>query len=139
MGFKFKLTCLLLIAMGLATTVLAIDCLNGITYWDVAEINGITIGEFHPIPWRFQSDNANANSGTVEAQNVWSGTWKEVGCNTIYCEMTSGGFDSWYLTFVNPKYFMAYKKQNGYYPLYRLGKMEGEAYFDLMNTIVGVV
>jgi len=53
--------------------------------------------------------------------------------------MTSGGFDSWYLTFVNPKYFMAYKKQNGYYPLYRLGKMEGEAYFDLMNTIVGVV
>ena len=120
--------------MGLATTVLAIDCLNGITYWDVAEINGITVGEFHPIPWVFKPYNPdNAIAGTVEAPGAWAGTWKEVGCDTLYCEITSGGYDKWYLTFINPKYFIAYKDQYGY-SLYRLGIVKGEY---TSNTLIG--
>ena len=138
MGFKFKLTCLLLIAMGLATTVLAIDCLRGITYWDVAEINGITIGEFHPIPWRFESDNANANSGTVKVEDnngliYWSGRWEEVGCNKVYCEIVREGLsESWSIKFINPQWFAAYRKVDDgaleHYPLFRLGKAKGVAY-----------
>jgi hypothetical protein len=41
MGLKFKLTGLLLVAMALTTTVVAIDQLKGITLWDVAEITSV--------------------------------------------------------------------------------------------------
>ncbi|MCJ7443671.1 MAG: hypothetical protein MUO26_03930 [Methanotrichaceae archaeon] len=133
MELEFKLFGLLLAASALITTVIAIDYIKGTTYWDVAEIKGITVGEFHPIPWRFESHDEDANAGTVEAQDAWVGTWKEVGCKTIYCEIT-GGYDSWYITFINPKYFIAYKKQDVNYPLYRLGKMRGEPYN--LNTVV---
>jgi hypothetical protein len=133
MRLKFLLASLILIASALTTTVLAIDYLKEISYWDVAEINGVTVGEFSPLPWRFQSYDANANAGTVEVQDAWVGTWKEVGCKTIHCEI-SGGYDSWDLTFINPRYFIAYKTQGGHYPLYRLGKMRGEPYN--LNTIV---
>jgi len=116
---------LLLVAVALTTTVVAIDALKGITYWDVAEITrpsgDYEIGDFHPVPWRFESNDANANAGTVEAQNLWVGTWNAVGPNTIHCKMTSG-YDEWYLTFVNPRYFIAYK--NDEY-LYRLGHLRG--------------
>jgi hypothetical protein len=133
MRLKLLLSALLLAAVALTTTVVGIDYLKGTTYWDVAEIKGITVGEFHSIPWRFESYDASAKAGTVEAQNAWTGTWKEVDCKTIYCEI-SGGYDSWYLTFINPKYFMAYKNMDGTYPLYRLGKMRGEPYN--LNTVV---
>ncbi|OPY51090.1 MAG: hypothetical protein A4E49_02374 [Methanosaeta sp. PtaU1.Bin112] len=135
MGKKFSLICLLLLVSALSTSADAIEYLRGTTFWDVAEIKGITAEEFHPLPWVFRSSDANANEGTVEVQNSWFGAWKEVGCNTIYCQITSGGKDSWYLAFVNPKYFIAYKEQGGHYYLYRLGKMKGEPYGP--NTIVG--
>ncbi|NPV63183.1 MAG: hypothetical protein HPY61_11255 [Methanotrichaceae archaeon] len=133
MALKFGFAGLLLLTMLLATTGEAIEYLKGTTYWDVAEVQGITVGDFHPISWRFESYDADAKAGTVEAQGAWSGTWKEVGCKTIYCEIT-GGYDSWYLTFVNPRYFFAYKERDGSYPLYRLGKMKGEPYN--LNTVV---
>lgn len=133
MRLKFLFASLILIASALTTTVLAIDYLKEISYWDVAEINGVTVGEFSPLPWRFQSYDTNANAGTVEVQDAWVGTWKEVGCKTIHCEI-SGGYDSWDLTFINPRYFIAYKTQGGHYPLYRFGKMRGEPYN--LNTIV---
>jgi len=125
MGLKFKLAGLLLVAMALTTTAVAIDQLKGITLWDVAEITRYSgdyqIGDFHPVPWRFESTDANAKTGSVEAQGIWAGTWKEVGPNTIYCKITSGN-DDWYLTFVNPKYFIAYKFDEY---LYRFGHLRG--------------
>ncbi|MCJ7443670.1 MAG: hypothetical protein MUO26_03925 [Methanotrichaceae archaeon] len=146
MGLKFKPIVLLLAAFALTTTVIAIDYLRGTTEWNIAEINGVTVESFeksfgyvmgdlnYQDYWIFKSYDANANAGTVQGMQgnrnlaFWSGIWREEECNTIYCEMTSGGDDSWYLTFVNPKYFIAYKKQDGYYPLYRLGKAIGEPY-----------
>ena len=128
MGLKFKLAGLLLVAMALTTTVVAIDQLKGITLWDVAEITFPLgdyrvpqIGDFHPVPWRFESTDANAKTGSVEAQGIWVGTWNEVGPNTIYCKMTSGQ-DAWYLTFVNKKFFIAYEND---YSLYRFGHLRG--------------
>ena len=127
MGLKFKLAGLLLVAMALTTTVVAIDQLKGITLWDVAEITTpdgrYEIGDFHPVPWRFESTDANAKTGSVEAQGIWAGTWKEVGPNTIYCKMTSGN-DDWYLTFVNKKFFIAYLTLGDEY-LYRFGHLRG--------------
>lgn len=147
MASKFRLAGLLLAAIALTTTGLSIEYLRGTTEWNIAEINGITIGSFDvpfgPGPfisfddyyyWIFKSYDQNANAGTVKgvpinkAYIMWSGTWKEIECNTIYCEMTYRGDDSWYMTFINPKYFVAYKKQDDYYPLYRLGKAVGEPY-----------
>jgi len=129
MGLKFKLTGLLLVAMALTTTVVAIDQLKGITFWDVAEITSPTgnfhyeIGDFHPVPWRFESTDANAKTGSVDAQGIWVGTWNEVGPNTIYCKMTSGNED-WYLTFVNKNFFIAYLTLGDEY-LYRFGHLRG--------------
>lgn len=125
MGWELKLIALLMIAAAFTTTVAAIDQLKGITYWDVAEITNPSghheIGDYHQVPWRFESFDANANAGTVEATNLWVGTWNAVGPCTIYCKMTSG-YDEWYLTFINPKYFIAYK--NDVY-LYRFGHLRG--------------
>jgi hypothetical protein len=128
MRLKSKLQCFILLALVLTSTTNAIEYLRGTTTWDVAEIKGISVGEFHPYPWVFISTDPNANSGSVSVQDKWSGTWREVGCNTIYCEMTQGGRDSWYLSFVNSKYFVAYREERGHYYLYRLGKMHGEPY-----------
>jgi len=126
MGLKLKVTGVLMMAMALTTTVVAIDQLNGITYWDVAAMTGHDkwqIGDYHPVPWRFESNDADAHSGIMEAQGFWVGTWNEVGPCTIYCEMTSAN-DEWYLTFVNPEYFIAYKDDNS---LYRFGHIKGTA------------
>lgn len=142
MGLIFGLIGLLLAAVAMTAPVNAIDYLRGTTEWNIAEINGVTVEPFdksvgywsYSDYWIFSSYDTNANTGTVqgtiENRNavLWSGIWREEECNTIYCEMTSGGDDSWYLTFINPKYFVAYKKQDGYYPLYRLGKAVGEPY-----------
>jgi opacity protein-like surface antigen len=131
MGLKFKLAGLLMIAMALTTTVIAIDLLKGVTLWDVAEMRyddpiwdrHYKIEDYHPVPWRFESTDANAQTGVVEAQGLWVGTWKEVGPCTIFCQMTSQD-DAWYLTFVNSKYFVAYMRYNEDY-LYRFGHLRG--------------
>jgi hypothetical protein len=145
MGLIFKIAGLMLAATALTTTVLAIDYLRGTTEWSIAEINGVTVESFEKSiggpfvsfdwvnTWVFKSYDENANAGTVDGHGSlesrpWSGTWVEVECNTIYCEKTEGGYDSWNITFVNPKYFIAYKKQDAYYPLYRLGKAVDEPY-----------
>jgi hypothetical protein len=139
MGLKLKLTGLLLVAMALTTTVFAIDILKGVTYWDVAGINGIDVGEFNPTPWRFESADTNANAGTVEATGFWSGRWgvypdsKKIGQNiggpVIGCEMTSGGNDWWYMTFINNQWFVAWtSNEDGTYDLYRLGKARSSGY-----------
>jgi hypothetical protein len=131
MGLKFKLAGLLLVAMALTTTAVAIDQLKGITLWDVAEMASPggwsppvwEIRDYHSVPWRFESTDANAKTGSVEAQGIWAGTWKEVGPNTIYCKMTSGN-DDWYLTFVNRKILIAYLTFSDNY-LYRFGHLRG--------------
>jgi hypothetical protein len=146
MGLKFKMAVLMLAAFALTTTTLAIDYLRGTTEWSIAEIKGVTVESFERSTggpfvsfdwvnsWVFKSNDANANAGIVSGGHgsleslPWSGTWVEVECNTIYCEKTEGGADSWYITFVNPKYFIAYKKEDAYYPLYRLGKAIDEPY-----------
>ena len=136
MGLKLKLTGLLLVAIALTTTVVAIDLLKGTTYWDVAEVTSdITslasgesawkyeIEDYHPVPWHFTSNDANAKTGTVEASGYWVGIWNEVGPCTIYCQMTSGS-DKWYVSFVNPRFFIAYRGINNYAP-YRFGQIRG--------------
>ena len=139
MGLKLKLTGLLLMAMALTTTVFAIDILKGVTYWDVAGINGVDVGDFNPTPWRFESDDTNANAGTVEAAGFWSGRWgvhpnsKTIGQNiggpVIACKMTSGGNEEWYMTFINNQWFVAWiPNGDGTYDLYRLGKARGSGY-----------
>ncbi len=139
MRSKLKLVSLLMVAVMLTTTVYAIDILKGITYWDVAGINGVMVGEFHETPWRFESDDATANGGTVEAQGLWTGRWavhqnsKAIGQNiggpVIACQMTSGGSDSWYMTFINNQWFVAWLSNgDGTYDLYRLGKAKASPY-----------
>jgi len=131
MGSKSKLVGLLLIAMALTTTINAVDQLKGITLWDVAGMANSDgwyppvwdIEDYSSTPWRFQSTDANAKSGIVEAPGIWTGIWKEVGPNTIHCQMTSG-YDKWYLTFVNSKYFIAYRT-NDEDILYRFGHLRG--------------
>ena len=145
MGLKFRIVGLMLAACALTTTVLAIDYLRGTTKWSIAEIKGVTVESFERSTggpfvsfdwvntWEFKSNDENANAGTITGSRSlenpqWYGTWVEVECNTIYCEKTEGGYDSWYITFVNPKYFVAYNKHGEYYPLYRLGKAVDEPY-----------
>jgi len=125
MRLKYRLTGLLLVVMALTATVVAIDELKGTTYWDVAGINGVEVGEFHPTPWRFESTDVNAKAGTVEAQGLWSGIWKETEPKTIDCEMTSGGDDWWSITFINKQWFVAWYRLDNTFVLYRLGKAKG--------------
>ena len=84
---------------------------------------GYEIGDYHSVPWRFESTDANAKIGSVEAQGIWVGTWNEVGPNKIHCKMTSEN-DQWDLTFVNQKYFIAYLVGCDDC-LYRFGRLRG--------------
>ncbi len=137
MRLKFELTGLLIVAMTLTTTVAAINELKGITYWDVAGINGVEVGEFGSTPWRFESADANGKSGTLEAQGIWVGKWEEIGPGMIECQMTSGGTDWWYATFINSQWFVAWTPNgDGTYDLYRLGKVRGSPYNVYESTLV---
>jgi hypothetical protein len=59
----------------------------------------------------------------VEASGIWSGNWKEVGPCTIHCQILQWS-DEWALTFVNSKYFIAYRTWNNNI-LYRFGQFRG--------------
>jgi len=87
------------------------------TSFDVGALNdGTMVGEkAHAVPWVFQKD------GTVSAKGLWKGVWASwPGSDKLEVTiiLTDGSSDSFEVTFLTPKWFVATK--NG--ALYRVGK-----------------
>ena len=68
---------------------------------------------YHPVPWVFH------RNGTVEAGNLWKGTWTDLGEDKI--RMKIGNDDPFIVIFLSDKWFIAIKGGD----LYRLGRQVG--------------
>jgi len=90
------------------------DALVSETSWSVGAYEGGVRGAVHPVPWEFHSN------GTVNAGNLWTGTWKAQEGNTVSVAIThqSSATDSFEVNFLTPRQFVAFK--NG--RLYRYGQ-----------------
>ncbi len=107
---KMLFTTLLLLFFPLASWALDFSLVDE-SSWSVGSYENGVKGYPHPVPWSFHTDK------TMNAGNIWKGTWREVEGNRINVTIVmreSSAKDKFEVNFLNSNEFIVFKNGRPY-------------------------